>query len=93
MQFIIRERLRGTPPQGGLKSKGALLLELARELRDLRDELEDKRYGNQTMIKYNYIFIQILQSPQIARVRSRRKAIHQLPPAPPMHTNPNSDRR
>ncbi|XP_017847563.1 protein unc-80 homolog [Drosophila busckii] len=44
MQFIIRERLRGTPPQGGLKSKGALLLELARELRDLRDELEDKRY-------------------------------------------------
>ncbi|GBP05776.1 Protein unc-80 homolog [Eumeta japonica] len=29
MQFIIRERLRGTPPQGGIKSKGALLLELA----------------------------------------------------------------
>lgn len=45
MQFIIRERLRGTPPQGGIKSKGALLLELARELRDLRDELEEKRYG------------------------------------------------
>ncbi|XP_030370602.1 protein unc-80 homolog [Scaptodrosophila lebanonensis] len=44
MQFIIRERLRGTPPQGGIKSKGALLLELARELRDLRDELEEKRY-------------------------------------------------
>lgn len=45
MQFIIRERLRGTPPQGGIKSKGALLLELARELRELRDELEEKRYG------------------------------------------------
>ncbi|XP_037920959.1 protein unc-80 homolog [Hermetia illucens] len=44
MQFLIRERLRGTPPQGGIKSKGALLLELARELRDLRDELEEKRY-------------------------------------------------
>lgn len=58
MQFIIRERLRGTPPQGGLKSKGALLLELARELRDLRDELEDKRYGNQNKIKsrlYTYL--------------------------------------
>ncbi|EDV90898.1 GH23510, partial [Drosophila grimshawi] len=48
MQFIIRERLRGTPPQGGLKSKGALLLELARELRDLRDELEDKRYDRES---------------------------------------------
>ena len=47
MQFIIRERLRGTPPQGGIKSKGALLLELARELKDLRDELEEKRYGKQ----------------------------------------------
>lgn len=47
MQFIIRERLRGTPPQGGIKSKGALLLELARELRDLREELEEKRYGSE----------------------------------------------
>lgn len=46
MQFLIRERLRGALPQGGIKSKGALLLELARELRDLRDELEEKRYGN-----------------------------------------------
>lgn len=49
MQFIIRERLRGTPPQGGIKSKGALLLELARELRDLREELEEKRYGTNYM--------------------------------------------
>ncbi|EDW38859.1 GL13705 [Drosophila persimilis] len=48
MQFIIRERLRGTPPQGGIKSKGALLLELARELRDLRDELEEKRYDRES---------------------------------------------
>lgn len=45
MQFIIRERLRGTPPQGGIKSKGALLLELARDMRVLREELEEKRYG------------------------------------------------
>jgi len=51
MQFIIRERLRGTPPQGGIKSKGALLLELARELRDLRDELEEKRYGKRLIRK------------------------------------------
>ncbi|XP_037891733.1 protein unc-80 homolog isoform X5 [Glossina fuscipes] len=48
MQFIIRERLRGTPPQGGIKSKGALLLELARELRDLREELEEKRYDRES---------------------------------------------
>lgn len=52
MQFLIRERLRGTPPQGGIKSKGALLLELARELRDLRDELEEKRYG---IIYHSYV--------------------------------------
>ncbi len=43
MQFLIRERLRGLPPPGGVKSRGALLLELARELRDLRDELEERR--------------------------------------------------
>ncbi|XP_058983127.1 protein unc-80 homolog isoform X4 [Musca domestica] len=43
MQFIIRERLRGTPPQGGIKSKGALLLELARDMRELRKELEENR--------------------------------------------------
>ncbi|XP_039948637.1 protein unc-80 homolog isoform X7 [Bactrocera tryoni] len=47
MQFLIRERLRGTPPPGGIKSKGALLLELARELKDLRDELEEKRYDRE----------------------------------------------
>lgn len=45
IQFIIRERLRGTPPQGGIKSKGALLVDLTRELRDLREELEEKRFG------------------------------------------------
>lgn len=43
MQFLIRERLRGLPPPGGVKSRGVLLLELARELRDLRDELEERR--------------------------------------------------
>lgn len=57
MQFIIRERLRGTPPQGGIKSKGALLLELARELKDLRDELEEKRYGK----RQNNNYIAVLQ--------------------------------
>lgn len=46
MQFLIRERMRGMPPQGGIKSKGAVLLELARELRELRDELEERRYGS-----------------------------------------------
>lgn len=46
MQFLIRERMRGMPTQSSIKSRGALLLELARELRDLREELEEKRYGN-----------------------------------------------
>ncbi|XP_038122393.1 protein unc-80 homolog isoform X5 [Culex quinquefasciatus] len=44
MQFLIRERMRGMPPPGGVKSRGAILLELAREIRDLREELEEKRY-------------------------------------------------
>lgn len=43
MQFLIRERLRGLAPPGGIKSRGCLLLELARELKDLRDELEERR--------------------------------------------------
>lgn len=47
MQFMIRERMRGMPPPGGPKSRGALFLELARELRDLKDELEERRYGNE----------------------------------------------
>lgn len=45
MQFLIRERMRGMPEPNTIKSRGALLLELARELRDLRDELEERRYG------------------------------------------------
>lgn len=45
MQFLIRERMRGMPAPNSIKSRGALLLELARELRDLRDELEERRYG------------------------------------------------
>ncbi|KAG5670539.1 hypothetical protein PVAND_000795 [Polypedilum vanderplanki] len=43
MQYLIRERLRGTQPSGGIKSRGCLLLELARELKDLRDEVEERR--------------------------------------------------
>ncbi|XP_041761318.1 protein unc-80 homolog isoform X1 [Anopheles merus] len=44
MQFLIRERMRGTQPIGGTKSRGAILLELSRELRELREELETRRY-------------------------------------------------
>lgn len=43
MQFLIRERMRGMPAPGGIKSRGALLLDLARELRELRDELDERR--------------------------------------------------
>lgn len=45
MQFLIRERMRGMPAPNTIKSRGALLLELSRELRDLREELEERRYG------------------------------------------------
>lgn len=45
MQFLIRERIRGQLPPGGVKSRGAILLDLARELRDLKEELEERRYG------------------------------------------------
>lgn len=45
MQFLIRERMRGMPEPASIKSRGALLLELARELRELKEELEEKRFG------------------------------------------------
>lgn len=38
--------MRGMPPAGGVKSKGAVMLELARELKELREELEERRYGS-----------------------------------------------
>lgn len=47
MQFLIRERMRGMPSPNTIRSRGALLLELARELRELREELEERRYGSQ----------------------------------------------
>lgn len=53
MQFLIRERMRGMPAPNSIKSRGALLLELARELRDLRDELEERRYGMKARCLFN----------------------------------------
>ena len=52
MQFLIRERMRGMAAPNTIKSRGALLLELARELRDLRDELEERRYGKYDQVIY-----------------------------------------
>lgn len=46
MQHLIRERIRGMPEPNSIKSRGALLLELARELRELKEELEERRNGN-----------------------------------------------
>lgn len=43
--------MRGMQTPHTIKSRGALLLELARELRELRDELEERRYG-----KNEYVF-------------------------------------
>lgn len=37
--------MRGMPEPTSIKSRGALLLELARELRELKEELEERRYG------------------------------------------------
>lgn len=45
MQYLIRERMHGMPEPATIRSRGALLLELARELRELREELEERRYG------------------------------------------------
>lgn len=45
MQHLIRERIKGMPEPSMIKSRGALLLELARELRELKEELEERRYG------------------------------------------------
>lgn len=45
MQHLIRERMNGMPEPNMIKSRGALLLELARELRELKEELEERRYG------------------------------------------------
>lgn len=45
MQHCIRERMKGMPEPSSIKSRGALLLELARELRELKEELEERRYG------------------------------------------------
>lgn len=50
MQFLIRERMRGMPEPISIKSRGALLLELARELRELKEELEERRYGKCCLI-------------------------------------------
>lgn len=49
MQFLIRERMRGMPEPTSIKSRGALLLELARELRELKEELEERRYGESSV--------------------------------------------
>lgn len=38
--------MRGMPPAGGIKSKGAVMLELARELKELRELLDERRYGS-----------------------------------------------
>lgn len=40
MQQLIRERIREMPEPSGIKSRGALLLELARQLRELKEQLE-----------------------------------------------------
>lgn len=45
MQYLIRERMKGMPEPISIKSRGALLLELARELRELKEELEERKYG------------------------------------------------
>lgn len=45
MQYLIRERMKGVSEPSSIKSRGALLLELARELRELKELLEERRNG------------------------------------------------
>lgn len=40
------------PEPTSIKSRGALLLELARELRELKEELEEKRFGKRTADRF-----------------------------------------
>lgn len=42
-QFIIREKMFGI---SGPKCRAALLTELIGEMKSLKEELEDKKYGN-----------------------------------------------
>lgn len=54
--------MRGMQAPQTIRSRGALLLELARELRDLRDELEERRYGNYLLVFclfYFYIYLKL----------------------------------
>lgn len=44
------------PEPTSIKSRGALLLELARELRELKEKLEEKQYGSSKSILINNIF-------------------------------------
>lgn len=54
MQFLIRERMRGTPPSASPRSRGALLLDLARELRELKDELEEHKYRKNILKHFDF---------------------------------------
>lgn len=58
MQHLIRERMRGPPEPNSIKSRGALLLELARELRELKEELEERRYGSY-YYQFNMLYFKI----------------------------------
>lgn len=49
--------MRGMQAPQTIRSRGALLLELARELRDLRDELEERRYGNYNSSFFFFFYI------------------------------------
>lgn len=53
LQFVIREKMRGfsmpTP-----KGRGSLLLDLAHEMKELKEELEDRHYGK---IIYSYLYV------------------------------------
>lgn len=47
--FVIREKLRGfSLPLP--KSRSTLLMELAHEIKELKEELEDRRYGTLLLV-------------------------------------------
>ncbi|KAJ1528104.1 hypothetical protein ONE63_008019 [Megalurothrips usitatus] len=49
--FVIREKLRGLSLPLA-KSRSALLMELAHEIKELKEELEDRRYNEQVMDRH-----------------------------------------
>lgn len=73
------------PEPNSIKSRGALLLELARELRELKEELEERRYGNIDSLfnKFNAIDCNMLAFVHFSDKEPEPQRREPAPVAPP----------